>query len=291
MLTDQEVLQNTVNLLTQSPDFQIPAVKVCVRHDPYFNQEGAIAFWAGWKTGEMVIRPDHMEKATFSQLVDTLKHELVHAWVSWNKLDRSVAKGHGEPFIRKAIELGLDIDSTLANYPESRRIYERIKGEKVSTAVSQQAEKIQAQKLKQLQEQKDFETRQREWLEEQDRSNFRWKVGTWIFSIVFGGLMVFGLCSIIFAPYHPAQPLTEPSTSNEWQGSVTDKYKARTLQLSQGETFVIETSAPNQTVAGVLNNGTSFWANNGVKLKAKEFGVLMLWSEKPGEYQVKVRRQ
>jgi hypothetical protein len=132
-ISPEELLQSLVDTLL--PIFEIPHVIVRVANDRSFRTPDVVAFWGGWRRrtarkpiGEMVVRSAHYDGAKVPELINTLKHELIHAWVDWYNLEREIAGGHGEPFIKKAIELDVDIASTIAHYPESKAIYNRLTG-------------------------------------------------------------------------------------------------------------------------------------------------------------------
>lgn len=74
----------------------------------------------------ILINPDYVGRASYIGMVDSLLHELTHAWVYWKRIGDNVAEGHGEPFLRKAIEIGLKVDSILFIYPETRPIHARL---------------------------------------------------------------------------------------------------------------------------------------------------------------------
>lgn len=113
----------------------MPRVRFVLARDARFqNREGklnVLAFYTRDAKGKPVIyvNPDYADNASYRGMVDTVMHELIHAWVDWRNLRDETADGHGTPFIRKALELGVSLDYTLAAFPESRRIYEKLKGQ------------------------------------------------------------------------------------------------------------------------------------------------------------------
>jgi hypothetical protein len=63
----------------------------------------------------VVINPMFLETASSEELKEAIKHELVYAWVAHhcpNEVDEET-NGHGERFIKKGIEVGLDLRSTI----------------------------------------------------------------------------------------------------------------------------------------------------------------------------------
>ena len=87
-----------------------------------------MAHYQAWYDGAVVINPMFLEKASSKELKETIKHELVHAWVAHHypgELDEET-QGHGERFIKKAIEVDLDVRGTTWNYPKSKSIYQRL---------------------------------------------------------------------------------------------------------------------------------------------------------------------
>jgi SprT-like family len=87
-----------------------------------------LAQYNAWYQNAVVINPMFFEKASSKELKETIKHELVHAWVAHhypNEFDKET-NGHDEHFLKKAIEIGLDVRGTLWAYPKSKLIYERL---------------------------------------------------------------------------------------------------------------------------------------------------------------------
>ena len=87
-----------------------------------------LAHATAWYDGAVVINPMFLEKLSSKELKEAIKHELVHAWVAHHCPDDfdEETNGHGERFIKKAIEIGLDIRGTIQAYPKSKLIYERL---------------------------------------------------------------------------------------------------------------------------------------------------------------------
>lgn len=111
----------------------MPSIRFVLKEDSRFYKNGqlhALAFYTRDENRKPVIyvNPGYTNRASYKQMVNTVFHELIHAWVDWRKIGDRVAEGHGEAFIRKALEIGINIDSTLAAFPEARAIYNRLTG-------------------------------------------------------------------------------------------------------------------------------------------------------------------
>jgi hypothetical protein len=127
---------NTEQLLQQAADSTIalyfrgmPPVQVRVFADPYFLVNDAVAYCLA---DTIVFQPNYVktcsEKKDINSLLNSLKHELIHAWIHWKQIPRDDEyDGHGETFFRKAIELGLDVSSELYANPKRKALYERLK--------------------------------------------------------------------------------------------------------------------------------------------------------------------
>lgn len=69
----------------------------------------------------VIFSPRYLRESTREHIIETVKHELIHAWLKWRKRPY----GHNETFIRKAIELGL----TSYHAKAHTRTYARVKAE------------------------------------------------------------------------------------------------------------------------------------------------------------------
>lgn len=116
---------------------QMPKIKVHLKEDHRFydrhGQLHALAFYTRDASSKPVIfvNPGYTNRASYKQMVDTVLHELTHAWVDWRNLP-DVPHGHGESFLRKAIDLGLDLRSTLIAFPDARSTYDRLMRERTA---------------------------------------------------------------------------------------------------------------------------------------------------------------
>jgi hypothetical protein len=120
-------LQEAVDLVRERwfPDLPIIKARIANPSDSLYLR------CDGWYEGNyrIVIHPDTL--SSDFKLEDTIKHELTHAWVdTFGKRDEET-QGHGEDFLKKAIELKLDLSATFKKHPKSKLIYERITGTKV----------------------------------------------------------------------------------------------------------------------------------------------------------------
>jgi hypothetical protein len=123
-----DAMQGMANSLLDRFD-NMPSIKFLLQEDNrFYDKTGglhALAFYDP-NTKIIYVNPGYTSRASYLQMVDTVKHELIHAWVHWRGLLDNVGGGHNEAFIRKAIELQIDLDPTLTKFPEARAIYERL---------------------------------------------------------------------------------------------------------------------------------------------------------------------
>src|SRR5689334_4027917 len=69
------------------------------------NPRMEYAAWAyGYERIEFQI--SYVLNATFEQIEGTMKHELVHIWMSYNRMDDNDSCNHGPIFQKKAKEVG-----------------------------------------------------------------------------------------------------------------------------------------------------------------------------------------
>jgi hypothetical protein len=133
---NQRALQGMADSLLPRLD-NMPHIRVLIGRMSEFpsraiSGQSALAFFNSNYDGKqaIVVNPKYVVEATFIDMVDSVKHELIHAWVHWRGIGDDVAAGHGEPFIRKALELKLNLDAVLTLYPETKSIYGRLKAER-----------------------------------------------------------------------------------------------------------------------------------------------------------------
>lgn len=94
---------------------------------------GKLTTALAWYDNAVVINPKFLEKASSEELHEVIKHELIHAWVAHHypgEYDEET-DGHSEHFIKKALEIGLDIRDTTGTYPLSKLIYKRLTNRKI----------------------------------------------------------------------------------------------------------------------------------------------------------------
>jgi hypothetical protein len=125
---DEQLLQKAADSLLFYFD-SMPSVRVRLTDDRHFKKSRAIAFWRR-KDKSIFIRPDYKKRTTWADLIETLRHELVHAWVYWKGLYTEDYGGHNRAFFRKAIEIGLSLNDVLKVHPDSAWIYEEVLMEK-----------------------------------------------------------------------------------------------------------------------------------------------------------------
>lgn len=104
----------------------LPAVYAVICDDSEFEKSNCQAFY----NGSIILRPSYALFASETDLLNTLKHELIHAWNYWKNLrEEWYFHGHGPHFIKRAIEIGCDLTSVFDNYPVTKKIYPKLKRE------------------------------------------------------------------------------------------------------------------------------------------------------------------
>lgn len=112
----------------------MPSVRVLIRDHEQFKKENLRAFFSyfeGWPT--VIVNPKWMRQASYLKMENIVTHELIHAWINWQGLQETVNGGHGELFLRKAMEIGLDVRDTVNKYAKLKPIYKRLKKERESS--------------------------------------------------------------------------------------------------------------------------------------------------------------
>src|SRR5205085_5921782 len=106
------------------------------KYDKYFEISRAIGFYRH-EERTVYIHPSWNSRSDIKQLTDLIKHELVHAWVHWKGLYTGFANGHNEAFLRKCMELDVDVLHLRHTYPETIGIIEKLQEEmkKIKLAV------------------------------------------------------------------------------------------------------------------------------------------------------------
>jgi hypothetical protein len=107
---------------------RMPEPPITIEKGVAFDSENILAHY----------RPDYKdiqvsEKAAgdyvcLMELKDTVKHELVHAWVHWKGYNSHEHEGHNIYFFWKAHQLGLDLEGVFEKYPGSRKLYKKVLG-------------------------------------------------------------------------------------------------------------------------------------------------------------------
>ena len=91
-----DAMQGMANNLLSRFD-NMPGVKFLLREDSrFYDANGglhALAFYDP-NTKLIYVNPGYTSKATYLQMVDTVMHELIHAWVHWRGLLDNVGGGH-----------------------------------------------------------------------------------------------------------------------------------------------------------------------------------------------------
>lgn len=122
MSPDNLLLQRAVDLARHRWFSDLPPVKArfAIPSDSRYTTS------AGWHTvlGGIVIHPTTLKSPT--ELTNIIKHELIHYWDSVMGEWDEETKGHGEDFLKKAIELNVDLTTTFKKYPKSLQIYQRL---------------------------------------------------------------------------------------------------------------------------------------------------------------------
>jgi len=124
----------------------MPRMKILIRdHRNFEERKTALAFYAPNIDGKpaVVIKPDYFRSASFMDVVDTVKHELVHVWVKWKGLYSDEFGGHNEAFLRKAIEIGLpSFEDELHFYPDARALYKKLLVESINPQAKNSRQKV-----------------------------------------------------------------------------------------------------------------------------------------------------
>lgn len=104
----------------------MPAPSIRIGNKAYFDKHNNDAHY-DQNSGLIEISPEAASDALqLSKIKDTVKHELVHAWLDWKGLDSDDYGGHGAWFLWKAHKLGLDIHYLFNEYPDLEDVWERI---------------------------------------------------------------------------------------------------------------------------------------------------------------------
>jgi|ERR1043165_1492680 hypothetical protein len=124
------ILQKTANELLYLFDNMEPVLVVCMDNPKFKEQPECGAFYSYAKK-TIYFNPEFVKEADFqTEVVPSIKHELIHAWLHRKGIDqmgKEFAPGHNEWFVRKAVELGLDV-LYLIKTPEAMHLYNEIAG-------------------------------------------------------------------------------------------------------------------------------------------------------------------
>src|SRR5437667_2266648 len=110
----------------------MPSIRLVIREHERFKRKSVRAFFSSNVEGKpmIIVNPKWVRKASYLKMENTIKHELIHAWLSWKGTHENINDGHGELFMRKGMEIGLDVKHTVSKYPKLKPIYKRLKKEK-----------------------------------------------------------------------------------------------------------------------------------------------------------------
>lgn len=124
-----ELLQKICDSLREEYFPEIEPVKIVMRDEPIFDDGTAAACWLR-PIRTICVKPEYVQKYPYKRLVNTIKHELLHAWVDsmHDEPFRDMSYGHhGYLFMLGSIQAGVDISSVLKKYPEAKEAYEQAK--------------------------------------------------------------------------------------------------------------------------------------------------------------------
>jgi len=76
-ITADLILQKAVDSVRRTHFPDLPSVSITVRADKYFETNDCNAFFKD----RIVLNPKYVPNVSFESLQNTIKHELVHAWV------------------------------------------------------------------------------------------------------------------------------------------------------------------------------------------------------------------
>jgi hypothetical protein len=130
-MDDTKILQKTADSLLPLFD-DMPSVLVMCRPHEYFDEKPEVAAFYNIPTKHIYFRPGMVAYLDFREgIIPYLKHELIHAWLHWKGIAHMGTfidkHGHNEWFIKKALELDVDI-MYLLRTPEAVHLYNRIAG-------------------------------------------------------------------------------------------------------------------------------------------------------------------
>jgi hypothetical protein len=112
----EKVVNTSLPLFDSMP---VPKVEVWW-NDIYFHYADCVAFCT--ERGTIVFSHSYVQRVGKRDLDNTIKHELTHSWVFWKGLHSNFAEGHNAAFIKKAQQLGIDLNSVFLRYPETKRL-------------------------------------------------------------------------------------------------------------------------------------------------------------------------
>ena len=135
MAADTQVLQDMADAMLPLFD-NMPRVAVLVEDHEAFERDPYPA--AIYSCPNIIINPPFARTCTFSEMQDTLCHELIHAWLDWKGLlgtGELLDDHHSEWFVKKALEinqkkidnLNVDVDYLLGT-SKAIDIYNRVAG-------------------------------------------------------------------------------------------------------------------------------------------------------------------
>jgi acyl carrier protein len=104
----------------------MPSIAVVVGHQELFDRLGTLGHCDPAKR-RIELSPNFVsDEQHFGKIKDLLKHELTHAWTIWKGFPTDSACGHTAWFLWKALQLGLDLSTTLGKWPELAAVIDRL---------------------------------------------------------------------------------------------------------------------------------------------------------------------
>jgi hypothetical protein len=135
MDANTKLLQAMADALCKDLFDGMPSVRLFVKSDPHFDTRPNTL--AVYRYPYILVRPDHPQKASFTEITNTVAHELIHAWEKWKGIKgmgEMLDEGHSEWFVKKALEINkkntgviVDVEYLLTN-PKAVHIYNRVAG-------------------------------------------------------------------------------------------------------------------------------------------------------------------
>jgi hypothetical protein len=108
----------------------MPKVPVYISAEGDYVEPNTLAFYRPSEKVIVVNREWASPFMTKKEIENTVKHELIHAWLHWMEIDQmgeflDKEEQHSEWFVKKALEIGVDVEYLLTS-PKAVHIYNRV---------------------------------------------------------------------------------------------------------------------------------------------------------------------